>query len=177
LQEYVLNGKQDPNALLNLGYSLRSAPDQPSSSIKVPGFNQGSPPDAHRDGFGGKVNYASGADRAGVQTHKRITKFLKGVSDRYGAPITVGTGSNHSQYSVSGNVSDHWVGKAADVPAAGHDLVKLGRKALIAAGMPKAQARKVNGGLFNVNGYQIIFNTQEGGDHTDHLHVGYSPNR
>ena len=57
------------------------------------------------------------------------------------------------------------------------ELVRLGRKALIAAGMPKAQARKQTGGLYNVNGFQIIFATNEGGNHYDHLHVGYREGR
>jgi hypothetical protein len=42
---------------------------------------------------------------------------------------------------------------------------------LIAAGMPRRKALKQKGGLFNVNGHQIIFNTMEGGDHTNHLHI------
>jgi hypothetical protein len=29
-----------------------------------------------------------------------------------------------------------------------------------------------DGGLYNIGRYQIIFNTHEGGDHTNHLHVG-----
>jgi hypothetical protein len=42
--------------------------------------------------------------------------------------------------------------------------------------MDPKKARQQTGGLFNVTRgnkrYQIIFNTQEGGDHTTHLHVG-----
>jgi hypothetical protein len=48
----------------------------------------------------------------------------------------------------------------------------MGHAALIAAGMPAAQARRIKGGLFNVGGYQVIFNTTEGGNHYNHLHVG-----
>jgi hypothetical protein len=43
----------------------------------------------------------------------------------------------------------------------------------VAAGMSPKQARKAKGGLYNVNGWQIIFSTNEGGDHHDHLHVGW----
>jgi hypothetical protein len=40
--------------------------------------------------------------------------------------------------------------------------------------MSPAKARKAKGGLYNVNGWQIIFATDGPGvgDHTDHLHVG-----
>jgi hypothetical protein len=34
--------------------------------------------------------------------------------------------------------------------------------------MPRAQARKATGGIYNINGAQIIFNAP---DHYDHLHV------
>lgn len=175
LQQYVLD-RGKPDSLLTLGLSLRGTRDSPGYSLDVPRFNL-SGGDTRGDGFTGKVTEAPGADRPGVPTSRKILRFLKEVSDRAGSPIEIGTGSNHSKYTVSGNISDHYVGRGADVPASGSQLVRLGRKALIAAGMPRSQARKVKGGLFNVNGYQIIFNTQEGGDHTDHLHVGYSPNR
>ena len=65
-----------------------------------------------------------------------------------------------------------WTGDAADIPLRGTALVRAGRAALIAAGMNPRKARAAKGGLYNVGGWQIIFNTQEGGDHTDHLHVG-----
>jgi hypothetical protein len=73
---------------------------------------------------------------------------------------------------ASGNVSDHWGGDAADIPASGKRLTKLGRAALIAAGMPEREARKAKGGIYNVNGAQIIFNAD---DHWDHLHVNPPP--
>lgn len=181
LQQGYLLDRGKPDALLQLAYGLSNAQDVAPTTTLVPGQqpsrNNQRNPGGPGDPYNGKVTLAPGADRPGAPTHKRILRFIKDVSDRANEPLTIGTGTNHSQYSVSGNVSDHWVGRGADVPAAGQELVKLGRKALIAAGMPKAEARKQTGGLFNVNGYQIIFNTQEGGDHTDHLHVGYRQGR
>lgn len=120
----------------------------------------------------GKVRISPGADRAGVPIKRGVVRFVGQVAGRSGMPLTIGTGSNHSRLTVNGNVSDHWRGAAADVPLRGSALVRAGRSALVAAGMSRRQARKVNGGLFNVGDWQIIFNTQEGGDHTDHLHVG-----
>jgi hypothetical protein len=77
---------------------------------------------------------------------------------------------------VDGNVSDHWAGNAADIPASGPSLTRLGRQALIAYGMSPAKARTIRGGLFNLqyggHRVQVIFNTNEGGDHFNHLHVG-----
>jgi hypothetical protein len=54
----------------------------------------------------------------------------------------------------------------------GKALTRAGRRALILAGMSPKQANKIKGGLFNIGGYQIIFNTHEGGNHFNHLHVG-----
>jgi hypothetical protein len=77
-------------------------------------------------------------------------------------------------------VSDHWDGWGADIPASGAALTRLGQSALIALGMPEAQARKAKGGIYNLKygkrrRVQIIFNTNEGGNHYNHLHIGVSP--
>lgn len=100
-----------------------------------------------------------------------VLRFAKRISAILGEPIVGSDGSGHSHLTVNGNVSQHSTGNATDIPATGGDLIKKGRAALIAAGMPREQAMKQTGGLFNVNGHQIIFNTHEGGDHTDHLHI------
>jgi hypothetical protein len=122
----------------------------------------------------GTVKLAPGADRAGVPTSRRVLGFAADVAGIAGVgKVTIGTGTNHSKYTVNGNVSNHWDGNAADIPAAGRRLIELGQAALIRAGMPEKEARKQTGGLYNVGGWQIIFNTQEGGDHTGHLHAGW----
>jgi hypothetical protein len=119
----------------------------------------------------GKVRVASGADRAGVSTNKAVLRFVREISGLAGQPLTIGTGTNHSRMTTSGNVSDHWSGHAADIPASGQALTRLGRLALIAAGANRKWAKRQSGGLFNINGHQIIFNTNEGGNHYNHLHV------
>jgi hypothetical protein len=116
----------------------------------------------------GRVHLAPGADRPGVPTNRQVIRFVRQVSALSGEPLTIGTGSHHSRLTTSGNVSDHWGGNAADIPASGSNLIRLGRAALVAAGMSPAQARKAKGGIYNVRGGQIIFNTT---DHYDHLHV------
>jgi hypothetical protein len=122
-------------------------------------------------GQGGSVKLNPGADRAGVTTSGAVKSFVRAISAIYGHPLTIGTGTNHTRMTVDGNVSDHWGGNAADIPASGPQLIRLGQAALIAAGMAPSKARRQTGGLFNVNGHQIIFNTMQGGNHTNHLHV------
>lgn len=120
----------------------------------------------------GRAKLGPGADRQGMRTKPKVLSFVSQIAQMVGEDLTIGTGTRHSRMTVDGNVSQHWTGDAADVPAAGRRLIRLGQAALIAAGMDPAQARKQRGGLYNVGRYQIIFNTHEGGDHTDHLHVG-----
>jgi len=124
-------------------------------------------------GVEGKVILLRGADRAGARTQQDILNFAAQVAGVYGRPLKVGTGTNHSQMTVNGNQSQHWTGEAVDIPASGVALLRMGRAALIAAGMPRAQAMKQKGGLYNVGGHQIIFRTTEGGNHWNHLHLGF----
>jgi hypothetical protein len=124
-----------------------------------------------------KAKIAPGANRPGVGLTPGVLKVVRAVAAQAGHPLTIGTGTNHSRMTVDGNVSDHWSGNATDIPSSGDNLTKLGQQALIAAGMDPAEARKQKGGLFNVpygkhRRIQIIFNTNQGGDHYNHLHVG-----
>jgi hypothetical protein len=54
----------------------------------------------------------------------------------------------------------------------GSNLGKLGRAALVAAGMPAWRAAFCRGGVYNVNGWNILFNTYIGGNHYNHCHAG-----
>lgn len=113
-------------------------------------------------------------DRPGVPTGKGILRFAAAVADVYGKPVRLGTGTAHNQY-VQGTTrqSAHWTGRALDLPTTpGAENLALGRAALVAAGMPRSQARKASGGVYNIGGYQILFNTQIGGNHTNHVHIG-----
>lgn len=120
-----------------------------------------------------QVTITTSADRAGVATNPAVFEFVSRVAQAAGRPLQITTGTNHTQNVAGTNrQSEHWRGNAADIAATGADLIRMGQAALIAAGMGPAEARTKTGGLFNVNGYQVIFNTHEGGDHTNHLHVG-----
>ena len=146
----------------------------PLEMADVQGREQGVPGLKPSNVAPGKAVLAPGADRPGVSTNPRILNLVGQVAGMVGKKrLTIGTGTNHSQFTVNGNVSNHWGGNAADIPASGAELRRLGRAALIAAGMSPKEARAVKGGLFNVNGWQVIFATDEGGNHHNHLHVGW----
>lgn len=119
------------------------------------------------------VVMAQGADRADVRTTPYVLGFVGSVGSIFGRKLTIGTGTQHNQFVAGTNrQSDHWYGDAADIPMAGKSLTRLGQSALIAAGAAPKWARKQKGGVYNINGYNILFNTNVGGNHYNHLHVG-----
>lgn len=162
-------------------YSPRGALADLASSVSIEA--PGSPPAASEPTTGVPVTPQSGEWQRWVSVPKpsgsssaphrpEILSFVGGLARRTGKPLSVWDNTTHSKMTVNGRVSAHYEGFAADIPATGARLTRLGRNALIMAGMSPREARKVKGGLFNVGGYQIIFNTQQGGNHYDHLHVG-----
>jgi 3D (Asp-Asp-Asp) domain-containing protein len=133
-------------------------------------------------GTKGKVTVAPGADRPGVPTRQPVLDFLARVAGIAGRPLVVTTGSNHSQYTSSGYVSDHWIGMAADLGsvANGFDIngdggTRIAAAALVAAGVQEREAWRLAtaGGGHDVcfQGWRIevIWRT---GDHYDHDHIG-----
>lgn len=120
------------------------------------------------------VTIASGAARPGVPVNPMVPAFVAQVAAVYGQRLEIGTTTNHRQY-VSGEghtQSDHWTGDAADIPMTGAALTRLGRAALIAAGANRKWAMKQTSYVGTINGYNILFNTNVGGNHFNHLHVG-----
>lgn len=133
----------------------------------------------------GKVIVPSGANRSGVSISRKTMDFFELVAGEYGKSIVVSTGTNHSRLTTSGNVSDHWDGHAGDFGmAANHGTNdgpvgdKIAAAALRAAGVSahEAAARVRKGGLWNEthNGMriQVIWKTDVGGNHHDHVHIG-----
>src|SRR5262245_54385176 len=49
----------------------------------------------------GTVTMAANADRPGMRTHQQILDFAKHVAAVYGKPLTIGTGTRHSQFVAS----------------------------------------------------------------------------
>lgn len=136
----------------------------------------------------GNVKILPGANRAGVPLAQVTLDYLAKVAGIAAIEIRVGTGSNHSEYTTSGTVSDHWDGHAADIPTLAYgkpDSDPLGDRimaaCLIAGGASpaKAEAEAEAGGLYTLyhGGLRIqcIWKTYEGGDHYNHVHVGAAP--
>jgi hypothetical protein len=132
---------------------------------------------------GGRVVISPSADRPGVPTDQIVKTFAGAMSVIIGKPVTIGTGSNHGQYTASGNISDHWGGKAMDIPVGltgqlSGDVVAAAALAL--AGVPNAAQVARGGGIHNITPtkgpfrgirIQIIWRAP---DHYDHVHVGFS---
>ena len=116
----------------------------------------------------GKIEHRQGPSAPHTRA---VLSFVGRVGQVAGKVLTPWGNESHSLMTVNGNRSDHGSGNAADIPASGAELVRIGRAALVAAGASPAWARKQTGGLFNIGGHQVIFNTYEGGNHTDHVHV------
>jgi hypothetical protein len=169
------NGLADALAAIQTGPQSLPTTQSSGPSVKVSGG--GPTATAASTRRSGTVRVAPGANAGGKDLTPGIRKVLGAVAGVAG-PITVGTGTNHSKYTVDGNISDHYSGNAADLPTTpGQQNIRLGRQALIAAGMPRAQAEKAQGGIYDIpygqhRRIQVIFNTNAGGNHHNHVHVG-----
>lgn len=156
--------------------SLNQAPPAPT----VPGMPP-SPTAPRAPKSRGNVKIAPGANRKGVHLKPVVRDFLDGTSARYGGTLGVGTGTNHSKFTTTGNVSDHWDGHGADLPATGRKGDRIATAALIEAGVPAARARQMarKGGAWTLNHrgrrIQVIWKTNVGGNHHNHVHVGVRP--
>jgi hypothetical protein len=139
-------------------------------------------------GVPGNVTIAPGANLPGQPVQPDTLAFLAQVAGIYGKTMICTTGTNHSKYTVDGNVSDHYSGHACDFGMnanGGADDSPIGdaitRACLIVAGDSPALAAQeaVGGGLFTRvhNGLRIqcIWKTYEGGNHHNHVHIGAHP--
>lgn len=181
-----LTTRNQPNALLSLGSGLANAQDTPATSKTTSKRVAGPAKPASSSGdVKGHIELAPGADRAGVSTQKTTKTFVQLIAGRTHNTVTIGTGTNHSQMTVNGNVSDHWSGHAADIPVPvdSHQGNVIASAALQIAGVGKAQARAMvrKGGLWTLTPksgplkgkrVQVIWRTTEGGNHHNHVHVG-----
>lgn len=130
------------------------------------------------------------ANLPGQPMHPEVIAFAQQIAGVFGKTLHITCGTNHRQF-VSGTnrQSSHWTGwgmdfgnyanfKSRGTPSNPNpNLIRLGQAALIAAGMDQTKALAQTHGVFNINGYNILFNTMSGGDHYTHLHVGLSKSR
>ena len=126
------------------------------------------------------VTIASGANRPGATLSTKLLSLLNQVAAVYGGTIKVTCGTNHNQYTTDGNISDHWAGNGADIAVAIDSPTgdAIAAAALEVAGAPHDDALRMarRGGLYNRNhgGHriQIIWKTNQGGNHHNHVHIG-----
>jgi hypothetical protein len=133
----------------------------------------------------GHVTVAPGANRRGVPLEPVLLAYLSRMAALTGRRIVVTTGSNHSQFTVDGNVSDHWDGHAADLGNEANGGVPGNDRnffaCLVLGGTPEDRASRLvrSGGLITLYHaglrIQCIWKTLEGGDHYTHVHVGVRP--
>jgi hypothetical protein len=181
--------------------------DQVMARATVYGFHDGQPTNPHAadnlvagtgdgcalqrelvDTGGGSVRIAPGANLLDRPLAPDTLAFLARAAGIYGKPLIVTTGTNHSYYTVNGNVSDHASGHAADIGMAANAGTSDGpvgdqimTACLIAAGVDSVPAARDahRGGLYTLEHdglrIQCIWKTDEGGDHHGHVHMGARP--
>ena len=133
----------------------------------------------------GTFTIAPGANVPGKPLSPLLTAFIGRMATFYDATLVVTTGTNHDRYTTSGHISDHVSGNGADfgmVANGGTDDGPVGdaiaAAAFLAAGLPRdvAIVRARAGGAQTIvsNGLriQIIWKSDVGGNHHNHVHVG-----
>jgi hypothetical protein len=129
----------------------------------------------------GPVRLAPGANRPGVALSAALVRFTALMAAVVGDALVITCGTNHSYYTVSGHVSDHASGNAADFGLSqnGGNGDRIAAAALIVAGVPpwRAYAMARRGGAFVVRSagmrLQVIWKIGGMyGNHFDHVHVG-----
>jgi hypothetical protein len=138
------------------------------------------------DGFAGtKLRFAPGVDARITPLMRRVGAAIVAV---YGKPLAVTSARRPGAITVDGNVSDHASGNALDFGMAangGPDDGPIGDQiataALVVAGWTVARAAEWarHGGLVDIHAagvrIQVIWKTDQGGNHHNHVHVGVKP--
>jgi hypothetical protein len=125
------------------------------------------------------------ANAPGRPLSPTLTEFIGHMATFYDGELVVTTGTNHDQYTTTGNVSDHYTGNGADFGMVlnhgtndGPVGDAIAASAFLAAGLPRdiAISRARAGGAQTIvsNGLriQIIWKSDVGGNHHNHVHVG-----
>jgi 3D (Asp-Asp-Asp) domain-containing protein len=133
-------------------------------------------------GVRGRVTVAPLANAPGRPIRPALIAFLQAVAGIAARDLILTTGTNHSELTSSGRVSDHVLGLAGDFgsvanhfPLGGGFGTRLAAAALRAAGLPEPAALRLAaaGGGHNIchQGWrvQVIWRT---GEHHDHVHIG-----
>lgn len=137
------------------------------------------------NGEPGEFRIAPGANAPGRPLSRNLIVFVGLMAGAYDDDLVLTTGTNHSTYSASGGVSDHASGNGADFGMVlnggtndGPVGDRIAASAFLAAGLPREEAisRARAGGAQTIvtNGIrvQIIWKSDVGGNHHNHVHVG-----
>lgn len=182
LQQFLANKNSDP---IQLALAIRQSQDVPavtrqsSSSDSEQGNETDRPAQGH-------YSVEAGANRAGAGLTADMKAFLNAMTAS-GRSVKVTTGTNHNRMTTTGNVSDHFSGNGVDIGSSANGFPSTGGGTgdLIAAHAIKqasgkswkeslALARTGGAYKFNRNGKrtQIIWKSNVGGNHFNHVHVG-----
>ena len=137
-------------------------------------------------GGNGKWVLTPYANRPGAALTPDMRRVLDKLSSFLPRRLVVCTATNHSQFTLSGNISDHWAGNAADLcsaqngfPASGGGYGdRIAAAAFRVGGYDPARAGRAGaaGGASNLTAgglrIQIIWKSYTGGNHYNHIHVG-----
>ncbi len=129
------------------------------------------------------------ANRPGVGLSTQMVTVTRKIAGLLPQRLKVCTGTSHNRLSSSGNVSDHWAGNGIDLCSSANGFPATGggygntiaTAALIVAGKNHTDAARMarQGGAFTLHHqgirFQIIWKSQVGGNHDDHIHVGIDP--
>lgn len=172
----MLQGRKKGSLFQDVLRRVASAPPELAEAGAAPSIKDAPPT------VGGDYAISPTANRKGVGLKPYVLDFAGRMAAITGG-WTIGTGTNHNQMTTSGNVSDHWDGSGMDIPAKGKKGDAIAYAAFIAAGVPpkKAGLWSRNGGLYNITvgglRIQVIWKTNQGGNHFDHVHVGIRPGK
>lgn len=168
--QYLLN-RQDPNALLMLKQGLDQAQDTPSQTTQV------------RTSGSGSVGGSGGARGASTRSYGTAGRRYSGTEGRiipfsqraHRMGLKTTSAKRATRNTTSGNMSDHFAGNkgatARDWAGPPEHMDALARSIASALGV-----KNFRGGVLNINRggfrYQLLWKTNVGGNHYDHVHLG-----
>lgn len=174
-QQYVLQRDRDPNALLMLKQGLDAAQDTPESTrrVRVPGSREGDRSTSGQDAVRGGSTRSYG--REGEKFAGSQGKIIPFSQQAHRLGLKTTSAKRGTKSTASGGTSDHYIGKrnatARDWAGPPEQMDKLARSIAGALG-----ARDFRGGVLNVTRgkfrYQLLWKTNVGGNHYDHVHLG-----
>jgi hypothetical protein len=171
LEVQYLQERNDPDALLNLKLGLDQAQDVPGSVTKVTRRSLG------KDGANPRKPGQQRIRKDGWKGSRSAGTPLARLAKQHG--LTATSKKRDTQSTASGGTSDHWSGNkdsfAWDLSGEVGNMDRAARKIARKLGV-----KNWKGGVLNINRtidgrqyrFQVLYRTNVGGNHYDHIHVG-----